>query len=572
MKIPSPSLLRLAFCAAALVLSGCATQAPVDINLVALNDFHGHLDAESFSYTSVRDKTPQQVTAGGIATLGAALQAWRAKDKDLLLVGAGDLVGASPALSSMWADEPSIAAMNLLGLRVSSVGNHEFDPGRLELLRQQNGGCVSPRPDKACKFAPAYDGARFTYLAANVIDSASGKPFMPAYRILQAHGIKIGFIGAVLKDTASVALASGIAGLEFGDEADAVNRVLPELRAQGVGVFVVLIHQGGHTDENFDQPDCRDLTGPIVDIVKRLDPAIRLVISGHTHKGYTCRVDGRLVTQAEMGGHVLSRIRLRVDARSNTVQEVSASNIVMQEGAWPANAELAAYLAAVKERSAALLARPVARLAVATVGRDKSAAGESALGDLTADSVLAATRQLGARIAFANNGGIRKQLEAGADLVTRYGQVQAVLPFGNTLVLMDLSGAQIRALLEQQWKKGGGAEHGDGEDGGAEAGLLQVSGGFSYRWDPRQPPGARVQAASVMLDGVPLEDRKNYRVATNNFLAEGGDGFPLFIQGGARLKSGIRDIDALMEYLASADRAGKPAGSAAPAGRIVRVD
>ena len=564
MKPPSSSLLRLVLCAAALVLSGCATHlgAPVEINLVALNDFHGHLDADNFSYTSASDQAAHQVTAGGIDTLGAALQAWRLEDRDLLLVGAGDLVGASPALSSMWADEPSIGAMNLLGLRVSSVGNHEFDAGRLELLRQQNGGCASPRHDKACKFTPAYDGARFSYLAANVIDSATGKPFMPAYRILQAHGIKLAFIGAVLKDTASVALASGIAGLEFGDEADAINRVLPELKAQGVGVFVVLIHQGGHTDEYFDQPDCKGLTGPIVDVVRRLDPAIRLVISGHTHKGYTCRVDGRLVTQAEMGGHVLSRIRLRIDAASNTLQDMSARNIVMQAGAWPAHAELAAYLHSVKERSAAVLSRPVARLAVASVTRDKSDAGESALGDLVADTALAATRRLGAQIAFANNGGIRKQLEAGADLVTRYGQAQAVLPFGNTLVVMNLSGAQIRALLEQQWRK----------EEGAAAGLLQVSAGFSYRWDASLPVGARVLAASMMLDGQPMEPGTTYRVATNNFLAEGGDGFPLFIQGGARTQSGIRDIDALMDYLARADQAGKPAGSATPAGRIVRVN
>ncbi|HAT29400.1 MAG TPA: bifunctional metallophosphatase/5'-nucleotidase, partial [Janthinobacterium sp.] len=367
--------------ALALLLCACATPpaAPVDIHLVGMNDFHGNLERSKFTFTSIAERKERSIEAGGIDTLAAALQAWRGEDGELVLVGAGDLVGASPAMSAMWADEPSITAMDLLGLSASAVGNHEFDQGRQELLRKQNGGCVSPRPDKACKFTPDFAGARFHYLAANVRAQAGGQPLLPAYRIVTAHGIKVGIIGAVLKDIAPVALASGIAGLDFGDEADAINAVLPQLRAQGVGVFVVLIHQGGHTSDYFDEPDCSHLQGPIVDVVKRLDPAIRLIVSGHTHKGYTCRVDGRVVTEADMGGHVLSRITLRVDPASNSVREVSARNIVMTPGAYPADPKADAFLAQVRGRSVAVLGRPVARIAAASVARKHAETGESAL-------------------------------------------------------------------------------------------------------------------------------------------------------------------------------------------------
>lgn len=559
-------VLRLGKLAAVLsLLSACAAPppqpngAPIDINLVALNDFHGNLESSPLSYTSITDHTPHSIQAGGIDAVAATLQAWRKQDPQLLLVGAGDLVGASPAISGMWADEPTIGAMNLLGLTVTSVGNHEFDAGRLELLRQQNGGCVSPRPEKACQFTPTYDGAKFTYLAANVIDHQTGQPFMPAYRIEQSHGVKIAFIGAVLKETAAASLASGIAGLDFIDEADAVNRMLPALRAQGVGVFVVLIHQGGKSADAFDQPDCGHLSGPIVDVVKRLDPAIRLVISGHSHLAYTCRVDGRLVTQAETAGHMLSRIVLQVSPDGQRVLAVSARNVIVRPGEYPADAAADAYLASVRARGAAVLARPVARLALAKVAEEYNDAGELPLGDLVADSMLASARHLGAQIAFMNRGGTRTDLRAGADLVTNHGQTQAVLPFGNRLMLMTLSGAQIRGLLEQNWP------HDD------TRGVLQVSAGFSYQWDAARPEGQRVVAASVTLDGQPLGDSTAYRVVVSNFLAEGGDHFAMFKDGTARLDTGVRDGDALRVYLAAQDRAGQPAGFAQPVGRIQRL-
>nr|WP_315394877.1 bifunctional metallophosphatase/5'-nucleotidase [uncultured Duganella sp.] len=550
--------------AVAALSAGCATRLPpgvVEVQLVTLNDFHGNLEPSKYVWDSARRAEVRTVTAGGIDTLGAALQAWRKDDPELLLVGAGDLIGASPAISSMWADEPTMVAMDLLGLRASTVGNHEFDGGRVELLRQQKGGCKSPRADKACQFEPNYAGAKFSYLAANVIDMASRKPVLPAYRIETAHGVKVGFIGTVLRETAETSLASGIAGLEFIDEADAINRQLPELRKQGVGVFVVLLHQGGTTVEKFDQQDCGQLKGPVVDVVKRLDPAIRVIVSGHSHKGYLCRVDGRLVTQSDTAGHVLGRIKLAVDTGTNTLRAASATQEVMLPGTWPAAPALDAYLKKARERSAAQLARPVAALAVASVERERDAGGESPLGDLVADSVLAAGRPFGAQIGFMNHGGMREDLESGAGRRVTIGQAQAVLPFGNKLVAMNLKGWQILELLEQQWL--------GGRDGWR--GLLQVSEGFSYRWDPRRGEGSKVVADSVTLNGLPLQREASYRVMTNNFLAEGGDGFPAFAIGANRAVTGIVDVDALTAYLVKREQMGKPAGQAASQRRIVRL-
>lgn len=549
--------------AAASLLSGCATRpaGPVELNLVGFNDFHGHLEPTKFEYIGVADAKAQTLMAGGIDNIAAALQAWRKEDKDLLFVGAGDLIGASPAMSAMWADEPSLQALTMAGLYASSVGNHEFDQGRAELLRQQNGGCTSIRPDRACKFAPNFGGAGFTYLAANVLDSVTGKPFLPAYKIADVKGIKVGLIGAVLKDTASVVLKSGIVGLSFVDEADAINKVMPELRAKGARVFVLMIHEGGETTEAFDKPDCSQLHGPIVDIAKRLDPAIRLIVSGHTHKGFQCKVDGRTITQAAMGGHVLSRITMKVDPATANVLDIGVKNVVIKAGQYPPDAKVSAFLDSARARSKEALAKPLARIGARTVGRRASPGGESALGDLVADSMLAATRAQGVQIAFMNAGGIRQDIDVGENMTVTFGKLQMVLPFGNTLVAMDLTGAQIRQLLEQQWVR----------PGAAHPSVLQISEGFSYRWNPSLPPGERVLKGSLTLNGTPLDETKTYRIVGNNFLAEGGDNFPAFKQGANKIDTHVRDFDAVVDYLLKRDQAGKPAGVATPAGRIQTV-
>ncbi|MES2049302.1 MAG: bifunctional metallophosphatase/5'-nucleotidase [Pseudomonadota bacterium] len=561
--------LSLSFCLS-IALGACATYPakPIVVNLVAINDFHGHLDAEKFSLSHAGDTTAQTLVGGGVEILGANLQAWRQEDQELLLVGGGDLIGASPGISSLFADEPSIEALNLMGMRVSALGNHEFDSGVQELKRQQNGGCSSPRPDKACKFNPEFSGAKFSYIAANVIDRASGKVLFPAYHIAQAHGVKIGFIGAVLRDTPMMSAAENVRGLDFIDEAEAINRTIPALKAQGVKVFVVLIHEGGTTSEAFDQPACSQLKGPIVDIVKRLDPAIKLIVSGHSHTGFLCKVDGRTVTQAQMYGHMLTRLALTIDGSSHEVSDINARNIVMTPSTAPVQdavtGAIASLMVKAREASRAALTRPVAKLAVPVVSRKLNDAGESPLGNLVADAQLAAVKNQGVQIAFMNNKGIRGNLEAGADNVSSYGQNTSVLPFGNTLTLMSFSGAQIRVLLEQQmWLD---EEAPDGRN------VLQVSDGFTYIWDRNRPVGQRVIPESVKLNGIALDDASEYRIAANNFLAGGGDRMPMFPQGKNRIDTSIKDLDVFITYLKARELAGQPAGSNVAAGRVKRLN
>ncbi|WP_323142997.1 bifunctional metallophosphatase/5'-nucleotidase [Massilia phyllosphaerae] len=558
-----PARAGLSALALALTLAGCTTPSgapraakPVELNLVSINDFHGNLEASAYKLAPQGGSGTETVKAGGIDVLGGALAAFRKEDKDLLFVGAGDLVGASPALSSMWADEPSIVAMNRMGLVASALGNHEFDQGSKELLRQQHGGCDSPRPSKACQIATSFEGAGFSYLATNVIDQASGKNLVPGWRIVDVKGVKVGLIGAVLQDVPSVAVASAIKGLSFLDEADSINKVLPAMRAQGAQVFVVLIHEGGHTGEPFDKVNCDGLEGPIVGIVKKLDPAIRLVLTGHSHKGYLCKVDGRVVTQADAMGHLLSRIKMTVDPVSGKVEDIQVRNVVMAPGAFAPDPQLAAYLQDVRARSQAALAKPVAHIKSA-VARKENDDGESALGGMIADAALAATRSQGAQVGFMNPGGIRKDLEVGEGGVVSFGQAQAVLPFGNTLVVLDLSGAQLRDLLEQQWKREG-----------ARGYMLQVSNSLSYQWDSTRPPGQRVVPGSVKVDGKPLEDGTTYRVVANNFLADGGDNFPALAAGTRRVDTGMRDLDALIAHL---KQGAGGASLAAPQPRIKKV-
>jgi len=555
-----PVLAGMSALALALTLAGCASapatpRGPVELNLVSINDFHGNLEASKYVLKTDGSEGKDTIQAGGIDVLGGALAAFRKEDKDLLFVGAGDMVGASPALSSMWADEPSLVAMTRMGLVASALGNHEFDQGKKELLRQQNGGCDSPRPDKACQLSKEFKGAGFSYLATNVVDQASGKNLVPGWRIVDVKGVKVGLIGAVLQDVPSVAVASAIKGLSFLDEADSINKVIPQMRARGAQVFVVLIHEGGHTGEAFDKVNCDGLEGPIVGIVKRLDPAIRLVLTGHSHKGYLCKVDGRVVTQADAMGHLLSRIRMTVDPVSGKVEDIQVRNVVMAPGAFAPDPQLGAYLQDVRARSQAALARPVAHIGGA-VARKENEDGESALGNLIADAALAATRKQGAQVGFMNPGGIRKDLEVGEGGVVSFGQAQAVLPFGNTLVLQDLSGARLREVLEQQWKREG-----------ARGYMLQVSG-LSYQWDSTRPPGQRVVPGSVKVDGKPLADGQTYRVVANNFLADGGDNFPALGGGTARVDTGMRDLDALIALLKGG---GAVATLAPPQARIKKL-
>ena len=546
-----------AFLALALLLTGCASppSQPVTVNLALINDFHGYLEPNPALFDVGRRGQPM----GGIANVGGLIDHLRQTDPQTLVIGSGDLIGASPAVSALWADEPTLQAMNLLGLQLSAVGNHELDNGKAELLRLVHGGCDSSRPAKACQFEPHWQGTRFPYLAANLLDSRTGKPLFPAYRILEAHGQKIAFVGAVLKALDQVVTPKGLAGLQVTDEADSINALIRELRAQGVDAIVAVIHQGGTSQE--PGSDCHDLQGPIVEVVKRLDPAVDLVASAHSHKAYTCHVGRIPVLQGGSYGQLVSHVSLQIDPRQRRVTAIQMENLPVIPGHYPPDPQLVAWVARVAARSKTVLERPVARLGVSRLAPRYDAAGESALGDLIADAQLAAVRDQDAQIALMNSGGIRNELALapGQSRLT-YAQLASCQPFANTLTLVDLTGAQLRELLEQQWSRD------------PDARPLQVSAGFTYVWDGRRPVGQRVVPGSIRLNGKALAEDQYYRVVANNFLADGGDGAALLRHGSNRLETAITDLEALERYLVQQERLGKPAGQAEPAGRIRRQD
>jgi len=379
---------------AALLLAGCEkATAPVEVNVAAINDFHGNLLSNPFSYQdAAAEGGVVKLKAGGIGALSGLVAQLRQQDPELLLIGAGDMIGGSPPISSMWADEPTLDALDLIGLKFTAVGNHELDQGKTELLRQIAGGCESTRPDKACQFDKAYKGTSFPYISANLMDRQTGKPVFQAYRIEQAHGAKIAFVGATLKDVAAYVSAKSMDGLYTVDEADAINALLPELKEQKVDAIVVVIHQGGETPERFDQPDCKQLGGDVVDVVKRLDPLIKVVVSAHTHQGYLCRVGDKLVTQGASFGRLMTHLTLTIDTRKHQLLDVKAENLVVDPQRYSATPEIAALQKEVETRSQAQLGQPLARLGARQVDRKTNASGESAMGDLIADAQLAATR------------------------------------------------------------------------------------------------------------------------------------------------------------------------------------
>lgn len=549
-------VLKTSALALALAIGGCASAppAPVAVNIVAINDLHGYLQANGYAYKDANG-TVQRVEAGGIDTLGGMLDQLRGQDPQLLFIGAGDLVGASPQLSAMWADEPTLLALRGMGLKFSAIGNHELDNGKAEFLRQMRGGCQSSRPGKACQFQAAYPGSGFPYLAANLIDTDTGKPLLPAYQVETVHGVKVAFVGAVLRGVAKVVSVRGMQGLKATDEADAINAVIPELKAQGVNAIVAVVHQGGETPEPYDKPDCQQLSGDIIDVAKRLDPAVDVLISAHSHQGYLCKVGKLLVTQGSSYGHLLTHLTLEVTPGTHQVTAIQAQNLLADPGKYQPDAKMAALLQQVEARSNAVLLRPVGTPGAPTISAVEDANGESPLGDLITDAQLAMTAKLGAQIAFTNPGGIRNHLVlTPGQTQLNFAQVASTQPFNNDLVLMSMTGAQLQAVLNQQWQ-------------GLDFKALQVSHGFSYRWDPKRPVGDRVVPGSLRLGNKPVAAGQAYRVVMNSFLADGGDRFEVFRQGAGRQDTRLIDLDALLAYLKQTPGA----GAATSAGRIQRT-
>ena len=522
----------------------------VEVQLLAFNDYHGHLESH----------TPGAVAgaaAGGSEYLAAKLAELREGNKYSLTVAAGDLIGGSPAFSGLFHDEPSVESLNALGLDVSGVGNHEFDEGVDELLRMQNGGC---HPVDGCYFPDApFAGADFQWLAANVVNEATGETPLPPYWIEKMESVKVGFIGMTLEATDTLVAAAGIEGWEFRDEAETANALVPILQAQGVEAIVVLLHEGGsQTPPPGDVDACAGISGPIVQINDALDPAIDVIVTGHTHLPYNCELpdpDGnpRFVTSAYSYGRVVSELDLVIDKRTDDVRRdlSSVTNHTVDQASLTPDPVLTAILDKWRPLVAAAGDTPIGTI-TADINRGGVPTGsdrgvESAAGNLVADAQQWATSANGADVAFMNPGGVRSDLtfadSAGeGDGVVTFGEAFTFQPFGNTLVTFPMSGADIVSVLEEQCQPLGSSRpflH------------LGVSEGLTYDLATTIAAGdcTSVTISNVTLDGSPLIPTATYNVTVNSFLADGGDNFGTFATITAPRIDGGVDLQALVNYL-----------------------
>ena len=561
---------------------------PIKVDLLAINDFHGALEPVTSSTSSSRGVptgpdpdgsggplTQPYALAGGAAYLGWHLGALRSDAADrgakTVTVAAGDLIGATPLLSAAFHDEPTIETMNKLGLDITSVGNHEFDEGWRELVRMQDGGCIDDGAGEdnqdSCPGGKSFEGADFDYLSANVIRKKTGESLFPGYvvkRVGKANGepVKMAFIGMTLEDTPNIVTASGVKGLEFIDEVQAVKNVLPEIRQRGIKSIAVLLHEGGRPATNYSYDECDAVTGPGAEIARTLPSAVDVVVSGHTHQAYNCVVQDpqgkdRLFTSALSIGRIVTDIALEIDRETGDVirPTMSAENHIVTNsgpGVRPRKGILDLidmYKTLVAPIANRVLGQIDPEDTQNDVSRTQDSDGESPLGNLIADAQLAdetvVTDGMVPTMAFMNPGGIRADLVENAEGDVTFGAAFEVQPFNNYLVSVSLTGQQVENLLNEQW---------NGRNESSRK-ILQIAG-LSYTYDKTLAGEENTDAVlsiEVDTDGdgepdAPIDPAETYRVVTNNFLVDGGDGFPTFTEGQDRWFGGL-DIDAFANYL-----------------------
>jgi 5'-nucleotidase len=541
----------------------------VKVQLLSINDFHGNLQTTTTGGirppTPAGQPAPPAIPAGGAAFLGSYVRELEATSRNSMLVSAGDLIGASPLLSALYHDEPTIEAMNLLGLDLNAVGNHEFDEGAAELKRMQRGGC---HPTEGCKDGDGFRGADFKFLAANVISKTNGKPFFRPYVVRRFQGKKIGFIGMTLEGTPSIVSPAGIANLQFLDEAATANRYARELkRRHGVKAIVVLLHEGGVQSVPFNTETlntCTGISGPIVDIVNNTTKAVDVFITGHTHQAYNCLIDGRPVTSASSFGRLLTDLDLTL-GRNGDVKSVKRNNIPIYTADRDGVDDVEALISRYDTLSAPLRRTPIGRISE-DITRDADPDGslENAAGNLIADAQLADTDDAdrGAAVgALMNPGGVRADFtfapsSGEGDGVVTYEEAFTVQPFNNIVATQTFTGAQLLDVLKDQWC-----------GTNSRATVLLPSASINYTYDQSIAAdilgdpcaGAPNPVTGVTINGAPLDPAAPYRITTNNFLADGGDDFVSLTQGTGRTTLSDFDIDSLVRYLAPTLAPGAPA-------------
>lgn len=512
----------------------------VPVKVLTINDFHGQLSA---------GRKIGGRPVGGAAVLVSYLRQAQGEvpEDQSFIVHSGDQVGVSPPASALLQDEPSISFLNVLANEhcrfqkdsdphcnlAATLGNHEFDRGRTEMMRLIRGG---NHPDGPFLEDP-YLGARFPYVAANVVDDQTGSTILPPFTIKLVQGIPIAFIGIVLKETPTIVTPAGVAGLRFLDEADTINRYVRELKAHNVHAIVVMIHQGGQqASQDGPTPAAATVTGPIVGIVSRLDDEVDVVAAGHNHSFTNALLPGRngrpiLVAQAFSSGTAFGNIDLMLDQSTRDVVAKSASIVTTFADAGPGltpDPEVADLVS----RAEAVVA-PLVNRVVGTAANDilriPNAAGETAMGNLVTDAQRAIT---GSDFAFTNQGGMRNDILAGP---VTWGEAFLVQPFGQNLITFRLTGQQLYNLLNQQWVNQPFPR------------ILQVSG-LSYTWDNSLPPGGRI--VEIRQNGVAIDRFATYSVTVSSYLAGGGDNFSVFTLGTDRVV-GPFDLDALLFHIQS---------------------
>ncbi|KUM72964.1 bifunctional metallophosphatase/5'-nucleotidase [Streptomyces curacoi] len=534
-----------------------------DVQLLSFNDLHGNLEPPAGSSGRVteiqHDGTTKTVDAGGVEYLATHLRQAREGKKYSITAAGGDMVGASPLISGLFHDEPTIEALNKLDLDVTSVGNHEFDEGARELARLQNGGC---HPKDGCYTDEGFAGADFPYLAANVLDEKTGKPILKPYWVWKKRDVKIGFIGVTLEDTPGVVSADGVKGLKFKDEVETINKYAKALQRQGVKSIVALIHEGGAPastayNYNCDAPGAGDgISGPIVDIAKNITPQVDALVTGHTHAAYVCTVNDpagkpRMVTSAASFGRLYTDTTLTYDRWTGDIARTSvksANHVVTRD--VPKAPDMTELIGKWNT-----LAAPIGNRAIGYISADIPNTGtESPMGDLIADAQLAYGKELDPEtdLALMNPGGVRAGLTYTAkgsegDGVVTYAEGFTVQPFSNTVNLQDFTGAQLIQILKEQ-VSGGNA---------SAPKILQPSSGLTYTLDLTKAGADRIVVDSVKLNGAAIDPAATYRVATNSFLAGGGDGITTLGQGTNDLV-GADDLSVLEKYLTANSSAANP--------------
>ena len=572
------SLLRLVLAGAvaaggfaAAAAPAAASKAPttVPVRLLALNDFHGNLEPPTGSSGRMVDETGATVEAGGAAYVATHMKALT--DKNTIAVAQGDLIGASPLISAAYHDEPSVEFMGMLGLKVAAVGNHEFDEGYTELRRIMKGGC---HPVDGCSPAGPWKGAKYDYVGANVLfknpneksDALAalgaqqaqakklmsdwGVPALPPVSIKWMNGVPIGFIGLVTQTTPTIVTAEGIKDLKFVDEVKAANLASKLLKLVGVKAQVVLVHEGDQVTAGQSPDACSAVPGAGNRIATQVDPEIDVILSGHSHQAYLCKVkdpagQDRLYSQGGSFGRVITQVDLNVNVKTRDIDRASvvADNHVVTRTVTP-DPEISAFVQTWKDRVAPVANKPVGRI-TADITNTAAPSGESPLGDFIADGQLAGTKTGGnAQIALMNPGGVRASLTfAGSsagegDGVVTYGEAFTVQPFNNLMQVVTLTGAQLKTVLEQQFPGGPNAQ--------PFTKILQPSANFTYTYSSGAAWGSKV--SNMKIDGVAVTDTQTIRVAANNFLVGGGDAF-LGFKDGTELWSGPLDIDAFVDQL-----------------------